>query len=185
MSLVLQSSGGGSVTLQEAVTASNLTITVPAETGTMITTASTFAGTGPTFSAYSNTNQSISNNTWTKLIMNVEEWDTASCFDTTNYRFTPNVAGYYQITCSVAGGGTSSGNGTAIAVYKNGGGYKTGNASLYMSGFGQNTIGTALVYLNGSTDYVEAWMVQVTGSTQSTFGSSSSQYIQGFLARAA
>jgi hypothetical protein len=37
MSLVLQSSGGGSVTLQEAVTASNLTITVPAVTGTMAT----------------------------------------------------------------------------------------------------------------------------------------------------
>jgi hypothetical protein len=37
MSLVLQSSGGGSVTLEEAVTASNLTITVPAVTGTMAT----------------------------------------------------------------------------------------------------------------------------------------------------
>jgi hypothetical protein len=37
MSIVLQSSGGGSVTLQEAVTASNLTITVPAVTGTMAT----------------------------------------------------------------------------------------------------------------------------------------------------
>ena len=40
MSLVLQSSGGGSITLEEAVTASNLTITVPAVTGTMLTTAS-------------------------------------------------------------------------------------------------------------------------------------------------
>jgi hypothetical protein len=38
MSIVLQSSGGGSVTLEEAVTASNLTITVPAVTGTMLTT---------------------------------------------------------------------------------------------------------------------------------------------------
>jgi hypothetical protein len=38
MSIVLQSSGGGSVTLQEAVTASNLTITVPATTGTMALT---------------------------------------------------------------------------------------------------------------------------------------------------
>jgi hypothetical protein len=37
MSLVLQSSGGGSVTLQEPVTASNLTITVPAVTATMAT----------------------------------------------------------------------------------------------------------------------------------------------------
>jgi hypothetical protein len=46
MSIVLQSSGGGSVTLQEPVTASNLTITVPAVTGTMALTASpTFTGT--------------------------------------------------------------------------------------------------------------------------------------------
>ena len=37
MSLVLQSSGGGSVTLEEPVTASNYTITVPAVTGTMLT----------------------------------------------------------------------------------------------------------------------------------------------------
>jgi hypothetical protein len=40
MSIIFQSSGGGSVTLQEPVTASNLTITVPAVTGTMLTTAS-------------------------------------------------------------------------------------------------------------------------------------------------
>jgi hypothetical protein len=40
MSLVLQSSGGGSVTLAEPVTASNYTITLPAVTGTMLTTAS-------------------------------------------------------------------------------------------------------------------------------------------------
>jgi hypothetical protein len=38
MSIVLQSSGGGSVTLEETVTASNYTITVPAVTGTMATT---------------------------------------------------------------------------------------------------------------------------------------------------
>jgi hypothetical protein len=37
MSLVLQSSGGGSVTLEEPVTASNFTITVPAVSGTMLT----------------------------------------------------------------------------------------------------------------------------------------------------
>lgn len=38
MSLVLQSSGGGSVTLQEPVTASNFTVTVPAATTTMVGT---------------------------------------------------------------------------------------------------------------------------------------------------
>jgi hypothetical protein len=44
MSLVLQSSGGGSVTLQEPTTASNYTITVPASAGTMLTTDSNLTG---------------------------------------------------------------------------------------------------------------------------------------------
>jgi len=39
MSLKLNSSGGGSVTLQEPSTASNLTLTLPATTGTVLTTA--------------------------------------------------------------------------------------------------------------------------------------------------
>jgi hypothetical protein len=141
--------------------------------------------TTPTFSVYSNTNQSIPNSTWTKLILNTEEWDTANYFDTTNYRFLPLVAGYYQIVAGVAGGGSSSGNGTALAIYKNGGATKVGCASLYMSGFGQATQATALVYCNGSTDYIEAYAFQATGSSQTTYGSSSSQYMQGCLLRGA
>jgi hypothetical protein len=40
MSLKLNTASGGSITLQEADTASNLTLTVPATAGTMLTTAS-------------------------------------------------------------------------------------------------------------------------------------------------
>ena len=33
----------------------------------------------------------------TKIVFNAKEFDTANAFDsTTNYRFTPQVAGYYQ-----------------------------------------------------------------------------------------
>jgi len=45
MSLVLQSSGGGQVTLQEPATASNFTLSLPAATGTVLTTASNISGT--------------------------------------------------------------------------------------------------------------------------------------------
>jgi len=41
MSLKLNSSGGGSVTLQEPSTASNVTLTLPATTGTVLTSATT------------------------------------------------------------------------------------------------------------------------------------------------
>jgi hypothetical protein len=44
MSLKLNTASGGSITLQEENTASNLTITVPAASGTMLTTASNLTG---------------------------------------------------------------------------------------------------------------------------------------------
>jgi hypothetical protein len=60
------------------------------------------AGTGPAFRAYNNANQNITASTFTKVLLQVEDFDTASCFDnTTNYRFTPTVAGYYQVSGSV------------------------------------------------------------------------------------
>ena len=105
MPLKLNSSGGGSVTLDVPSTASNFTATIPANTGTVVTTGSTgvvtqtmlagsVAGNGPAFSAYRSTNQAAANNTFTKIQPNVEEFDTNSNYDnTTNYRFTPSVAG--------------------------------------------------------------------------------------------
>ena len=73
------------------------------------TTIATISSTGittqvgaPAFSAYNAGTQSVSANTDTKMIFNAENFDTANCFDsTTNYRFTPNVAGYYQLNASV------------------------------------------------------------------------------------
>jgi len=68
MSLVLQSSGGGSITLQEPVTASNLTITVPAVTGTMITTAN--IPTGSVLQVVSATRTASSVTTSTSFVSN-------------------------------------------------------------------------------------------------------------------
>ena len=82
--------GSGTMTLAGPSTNSNQTITIPDATGTMMLN-------GPTFSVYRNTTeQSVTSNVATKIQFNAEEFDTANCFDsTTNYRFTPNVAGYY------------------------------------------------------------------------------------------
>ena len=43
----------------------------------------------PSFAAYLSADQGLTSDTWTKITMNTEEWDTASAFDhSTNYRFT-------------------------------------------------------------------------------------------------
>lgn len=133
------------------------------------------AGFGPAFRAYSSNSQSISSGSTTKIQFNTETFDTNSNYDnTTNYRFTPTVAGYYQVNLAV--GFATMGVGEIILqLNKNGSAYQ----------FGSDVIGTTtyitsmstLVYLNGSTDYIEGYVYQASGlsrtlstaSTQATF----------------
>jgi hypothetical protein len=148
--LKLKNPSGGSLALVSADGASDLTVTFPAKTGTAMID-------GPAFSAYAQGNQSVSNNTWTKVALAYEEFDTNNNFNTTLYRFLPTVAGYYQINGQIGGNATVT-NPTivAAAIYKNGAIYKeyitTGNSIDYQMG-----IVSSIVYLNGSTDYVELY----------------------------
>ena len=105
----------------------------------------------PAFRVKQSSGQALSQSTFTKLTLNSEDFDTASMFDaTTNYRFQPTVEGYYQISGTV--GMASGGNRLIVAIYKNGSDdYKIGDATY------NNVSGSGLVYLNGSTDYVELY----------------------------
>ena len=98
------------------------------------TTVATISGTGanagiqmgaafaPAFSAYQSSGQALSSNTQTKLQFQAKEFDTANCFDNvTNYRFTPTVAGYYQVSGGLAV--ASSATQIQLQVYKNGSAY--------------------------------------------------------------
>ena len=147
----------------------------------------------PTFSAYYNTSQTISKATMTKIQFNVEEWDTNNNYDnSTNYRFTPTVAGYYQISCRIQlNGAANSTTESFITIYKNGSGYKrlvsfgsTVNAqdSMYAS-----PGGSLLVYCNGTTDYIEAY-IYYDSSTLATRGTQTGDvlnFFQGILVKAA
>lgn len=140
------------------------------------------AGNGPLFSATQTTGtQSLSANTWTKLQFAVENYDTANCYDnTTNYRFTPNVAGYYQINVAVEfNSSTLSGAG----VFKNGSIYKAAYASN--PNVGASATVSCVVYCNGTTDYIEVWGYSNAAGTV-LYGSAANGYeFSGFLARAA
>ncbi|CAB4168185.1 hypothetical protein UFOVP1276_62 [uncultured Caudovirales phage] len=127
--------------------------------------------TGPAFSAYFNgSTQSISASTWTKVTMNAEDFDTNTNYDpTTNYRFTPTVAGYYQITSVVYWeNGTASQAGVNLAIYKNGTLYKGVRNLVQSNGGGISTISLPILF-NGSTDYVETYIY--TGQAGTVFGS--------------
>ena len=167
-------SGTGSMTLAAPVTNSNQTATLPDATGTVMV-----SGNMPAFSAYQSSTQTISATTYTKLQFQSEEFDTANAFDsTTNYRFTPQVAGYYQLNFYFETNITQT--------YMYAGLYK--NGSLFKrSSMGQNpatgAIFSGLIYLNGSTDYVEAYAFLSVGTT--TNNSASSTWFNGSLVRAA
>ena len=192
-SVVVNGDTSGAVTLSAPAVAGTVTVTLPAASGTMLTTASTgvvtqamlstnVAGNGPAFSAYNSNTQTFSAGTATKIVFNTEEFDTNSNFDsTTNYRFTPTVAGYYQVN-----GGLSANTQVGyfnMIVYKNGSSYKNGSNYAMTASFTPNAAISALVYCNGSTDYVELYGQANNGFT--TFSGSSTVYFQAAMVRSA
>lgn len=124
------------------------------------------ATTGPAFSVYLASSQSVTSATATKVALDTEEFDTDACFNTSTNRFTPTVAGYYQINGCLYAAGTANTQGNAyVYIYKNGSVYKQGESitTTAADGTGLTLVLSTLVYLNGSTDYIELW-----GSNQQT-----------------
>ena len=141
----------------------------------------------PAFSAYIGTAHTTTNNTDTKLQVNTKEFDTATCYSTTNYRFTPNVAGYYQVNGQSYFYSSGGINGNSyLTIYKNGSRFKDGG----LLGGGGATIYfptvSALIYLNGSTDYVELWgCVTGAGTVGFYINSNTLSYFQASMVRSA
>jgi hypothetical protein len=172
--IVLTTASAGSLTLTPADTGNTFVSTIPARTGNISVD-------GPAFSAYLSTNQTISASTWTKVAFDTKLFDTNTNFSTSTNRFTPTIAGYYQINACVFLSG--SGINGYIAIYKNGILIFYGNS--YPTGSGSsNPILTcaSLVQMNGSTDYIEIYTY--SGGTVIN-GISTVTYVNGFLARAA
>ena len=166
-------SGTGTLTIASPNTNSNYTLTLPQTTATL-------GINGPSFSAYNNASQTISAATATKLTFNTEDFDTNSNFASS--RFTPTVAGYYYLTAQVRNDGGVTGSNWAL-FYKNGVEYVRGTeqGSNYLVQF-QSSV---LLYLNGSTDYVEVYYYSSTGATSGNADSRYANRFTGFLARGA
>jgi hypothetical protein len=185
-SLVLNGSTSGSVTLSSPAVSGTTTLTLPTQSGTVITTGSTFAGTGPAFSAYLGSNQSITTSTFTKVQCNTEEFDTNSNYDNaTNYRFTPTVAGYYQISGCINFSSTTKVE-FLTSIFKNGSEFKRGvYINIPTTTNSNNCPVSALVYFNGTTDYVELYGY-LNGSGSLVFsGTQYNVYFQGVMVRGA
>lgn len=138
----------------------------------VVTEASTRAASFAAFKGIPNAMTSITNAP-VKITLQAESFDTLTSFDTTNSRYQPSKAGFYQIQGCVRFG--VSGSSCYSAIYKNGALYAIGN-------YGTQDASTVadVVYLNGTTDYVELWAQSTT--TQNNVISQT--FLSGFLVRA-
>ena len=124
--------------------------------------------TGPAFSAYPNSSisQTITSGSQQKVLFQLEEYDTNNNFASS--RFTPTVAGYYQLNAVVR---LDSGMGTGesmIVIWKNGAEYKRGwNASGTEVGASFFAMGVStMAYANGAGDYFEVYVQQGSGGNR-------------------
>lgn len=186
-------SGTGTFTIASPSGNTDRTLTLPDNTGTVLTSASTsvLPKGGPAFSATRvvGSSQTITTQTFTKAQLTVEDFDTAGAFDsTTNYRFTPQIAGYYQINATITVTSTGGLTRQILSIYKNGSQLIRG-VDLPFSAAANSVVFAScsdLIYFNGSTDYLELYVYLVgTGTlTLTAPGAGETTKMSGFLVRA-
>ncbi len=160
--------GTGTFTIESPATNTDRTLSLPDASGTILTTAT--AGVpvnGPAFSALQSTGQSFSGSTFTKLSFTSEQYDTNASYDNSTSRFTPSVAGYYVVNIALSMSTVVSQ--CNVVVYKNGSVHR-GGFSTYPTPTSGGAFVSAMVYLNGSTDYIEAYVYAIGTSPGTASG---------------
>lgn len=186
----ISGSSSGTTTVQATAVAGTTTLTLPAATDTLVGKATTdtltnktinasqlvdasiaqaklaagVAGNGPAFFAYSATTTTLTAATDVKIILDTELFDTNSDYSTANSRFTPTVAGYYQVNGVM---NVNFWNSTILtcAIFKNGSAYSRGNTAYPQTVGGVRSVVSSLVYMNGTTDYIEMYGFNFNAST--------------------
>jgi hypothetical protein len=166
---------GASQIADSSIALGKLSATGTKDATTFLRGDNTFASAGgvntPAFMANLGSGQSISNNTSTKVNMDTEIFDTDGTYDhSTNYRFTPAVAGKYfvyaQIMFTAYGAdGTSAG----LQIKKNGSTiHESYEKSAYNSNFDFYIHISATVVLDDD-DYIEIFALQSSGASKTIY----------------
>ena len=115
----------------------------------------------PAFEAYAGSDLSLSNNVHTKQQYNTEVFDTDSAYDnSSNYRFTPQTAGKYFVYAQTkVEAGADSLQFVQSSIYKNGSQYREQmHDARNNNGLQFSVFVSAIVDMNGSSDYVEGYI---------------------------
>tara|TARA_B100000886_G_C20120708_1_gene365764 strand:- start:52 stop:519 length:468 start_codon:yes stop_codon:yes gene_type:complete len=139
----------------------------------------------PKFRVVRSVDQAISNNSTTVIQFddkssNSELFDVGGYFNTSTYKYTPLVAGYYSIHMAVL---LESASYLSAGINKNGT-FQFGNRAWSESGIYSTGQISGVIYMNGSSDYLEGTVYHNVGSTQNIRGLDAGlghTYFCGFL----
>ena len=117
----------------------------------------------PFFMARMSGNQTLTDNAEVLIEFNSEDYDTSTCYNTSTYRFTPDVAGYYYIGARLQLSGSSPSEGSCQLRID---GSKTNGANFYtVDGAATDAYYASMVrYANGSSTYFDVLAYQNVGS---------------------
>jgi hypothetical protein len=125
----------------------------------------------PAFNAtLSSAMTSIAQNTWITITADTEVLDTNSNYNTTNYTFTPTVAGKYYVFCNLRIADISSGTYAYFRFYKNNSTVEMlGEHYVASHGSSQNNTeltlnGLKIIDFNGSSDSIVCQVRTTTSS---------------------
>ena len=131
----------------------------------------------PAFRAYPSSGQTISNNTQTVLQYNTETFDTDNCYDTSTYKFTPNVAGKYYFHLNARVETADDYDHLEASIAKNGG----DQARMLTSPKHYDIcVVTVVLEMNGTTDYVQPKIFQGSGSNKSVGTDQANLFFEGY-----
>ena len=159
---------------------SGATLTIAGTINASSGTATGFGGEKnlPYFCANMNGNQECAANTFTTLAFNQESSDSGSCYNTSTYRFTPNVTGRYYISGFIRSAETEDHDNFQLAIYKNGS--QTRLTNLRHLHYHTAHI-DGLIEMNGSSDYVELKLSHDRSGASTIIGDSVQSQFQGFF----
>ena len=138
----------------------------------------------PAFEAQLTSSQSLSNATDTKVQFDTEIFDTDNCFDnSTNYRFTPTVAGKYFVfaECLLASDAASTFNNGRVYIFKNGSSLTRSQENVSNNNIQNSTrLSHVITEMNGSSDYLEVYVrVEATAGSLTVIGGSALRSLFG------
>jgi len=128
-------------------------------------------------SIYRNATQTITTETWTKIQLNIEDYDTDGEFDNvTNYRFEPNVTGYYHIDIGIGLSNLADGKYMAVGIYKNEAVWKFSKQPSHLATYDPQPSISCDMYLL-DTDNIELWVWHNHGSNRNTVDSRAATFM--------